>query len=112
MSACRACRRTWNGAPQQGCPECGRKGSSVATARLRGADGRDVYGQWRERETRVGFSPLPKRDGVSLGGLSGRLRVRDLGGAVSAPYKGETTPEGDLAAVAKEFMLEQPDWEE
>jgi hypothetical protein len=39
-----------------------------------------------------------------------RLHIRDLGGAVSKPYLGKTTPEGEEAKEFEEAMLEQPDY--
>lgn len=77
-----------------------------------GACAKPVYGQWAERVTEVAFDPWPKREKeLEAGGESVRMRVRDVGGAESAPYRpGKTTPEGEESRRAKEFQEWEPEW--
>lgn len=69
--------------------------------------GQPLIGNWRMRESRVRFSPLPKRSRVLPGD---RLETRDMGGATSEPYRrGMTSPEGEERRQLREFLTEQPD---
>lgn len=71
--------------------------------------GKPVVGTWAERKIDVDFAVTPKRNQIMKGGW---LRIVDLGGIESLPYRGETSPEGLEAREAKELALEQADWEE
>lgn len=88
--ACRKCKRPWH--PLQ----------------------TSVYGRWAARPIEIDFACYPKREHVSARpGSFARMRLRDMGGATSAPYApGETTPEGIEARAATEAGLEQPDWDD
>jgi hypothetical protein len=120
-SFCDQCKRGWTGVPEMRCqrPNCGRVGSSFEARFVKDKNGADAYGRWGARDVKIGFDPYPKREreGLSRGGSSARLRVRDLDGGESAPYDvgsmdPVTTPEGMAAREAKEFDLEQEDWNE
>jgi hypothetical protein len=73
-----------------------------------------VYGRWAARPIEIDFACYPKREHVSARvGSFARMRLRDMGGAVSAPYApGVTTPEGIDARAVTEREMEQPDWED
>jgi len=112
-SKCLPCGVSWPGIPEQRCPSCGRVGDSFKTSEMVTAEGKPAYGTWNLREVRVKFDPHPKRERrLDPRGSSTKLRMRDLAGLVSAPYKtGVTTPEGIAARASADFALEQPDWE-
>jgi hypothetical protein len=115
-SSCAKCNTSWAGVPEQKCPTCGKAGGSVKTSQLRTPEpDRDLaYGRWCARTSKIRFDPRPKREQV-FGGDSkyGRLLVRDAEGLESKAYNpGETTPEGEAMRESKNFMLEQPDWDE
>ena len=116
-SACTECKpsKTWPGVPEYRCPACKRVGSRFDVALMKTERGRDAYGTWDLRTIKVAFDPWPKRErtGIGRGGTYGRLHVRDLDGATSAPYDigtRKTTPEGEASRASKEFELEQPEW--
>ncbi len=111
-ATCSACGKGWPGVAEEGCPSCGKRGDGFKTTMLERADGKVAYGTWDLRDVRIAFDPHPKRErAIRKGGTSARLHLRDLGGATSATYKpGMTTPEGEIAKMAKEIMLEQEDW--
>jgi hypothetical protein len=110
---------SWVGGPAKCCPKCGFCGTKFDAEELafEGTEEGDEpivrYGNWLPMRTAMGFNPLPKREKrVEQGGTWARLYVRDLGGKVSEPYRGKTTAEGNAAARAREYGLEQPDHEE
>jgi hypothetical protein len=77
--------------------------------------GQEAIGRWSERTIQIGFDPRPKREGCLPGGEAiARLRLRDLGGAVSVPYVsgGPLSPEAAVAREGKDRACEQPDWTE
>lgn len=114
-SAC-VCGGKWVGVPSKGCPKCGLIGTVFETRQAVSPEGKNLYGTWDLRTIKVGFDPHPKRERrLKKGGSYVRLHLRDLGGQISAPYDvgaALTTPEGMAQRDAKEFALEQPDWEE
>ncbi len=112
FSQCGKCQVTWPGVPAQGCPKCGEAGDSFRTVDMKQPNGKIAYGQWCERDIKVEFSPLPKREHIDRRSPNyGRMRIRDMGGMVSEPYIiGRTTPEGLDARVATDIALEEPDW--
>ena len=115
-SSCSRCKTSWAGIPEYKCPNCHTLGDGVKITRLQTPEPNrvDAYGRWLERISRIRFDPRPKRDEVFGGDKrTGRLLIRDMGGQCSAVYKaGETSPEGVDMRASKEFMLEQPDWDE
>jgi len=115
QSRCGPCGESWVGVEL--CPKCQRVGTHHPEfMRLRDPRQPDrtkrlpAYGRWDERPIDIEFQCFPKREEAARGGSYGRLRVRDLGGAESAPYLGTTTPEGEAAREATEVALEEPDW--
>ena len=76
-----------------------------------GGCSRPRYGRWEEIDHETRFDPWPKRERILHGGAASRMHVRDMGGAESAPYLLQTTPEGKVSAEGKAFELEQPDWD-
>ena len=118
QSSCAVCKKSWPGVRESGCktPACkGRVLDSSKTSLLQ-AQGRNAYGTWALRRIEVAFDPWPKRErgGLSRKGSFCRLHIRDLEGLSSEPYDvgtRKTTPEGEKAREAKEFKLEQPDWD-
>ena len=89
------------------CTKC--RGQTAFTAReLTDERGKPVYGRWLMRESLVTFDPRPKRVGVSRN----RLLLGSLKGIESAPYLNQTTPEGQVLRELREFLLEQPDWDD
>jgi hypothetical protein len=116
-SSCAACKKSWPGVPEKGCPKCGQVGTDFQVTHAKTDAGEPAYGRWGLRDVKIGFDPYPKREreGLSRGGSFCRLHLRDLGGIDSAPYDvgtAETTPEGEAMRAAKELQLEQPDWDD
>lgn len=124
-SQCGKCGVGWPGHPEKGCPKCGGMADSFRTTMMQlseetiGKNGKpkrkptgiSAYGRWAKRPIDIEFACLPKREFIALGGTAGRMRVRDMGGAISLPYlPGMTTPEGLEARMATEQALEEPDW--
>lgn len=120
--SCSSCGASWPKVPDRVCPKCGGVGiGSVGiefhTSMVEDANGKTAYGRWAPRAVRIGFDPFPKRErGLSRRGKSSRLVVRDLGGATSKPYDvgspaPKTTPEGEAQRLAREFAMDQPDYE-
>lgn len=111
-SECRHCVQVLAGVGL--CPTCGKARAVRASLQMLHRDGKrtliPALGRWAERPIEIEFQSLPKRERISLGGSFGRMRVRDVGGAVSLPYLGVTTPEGLAAREATAEGLEQPDW--
>ncbi len=113
FAQCLKCGTGWPGAPSKGCPKCKEPGDKFDTAEMRFPDGKtSVYGRWASRDIDVEFASLPKREAIDHRSPHfGRMRVRDLGGAVSLPYvPGITSPEGEAARAANEQALDEPDW--
>ena len=150
-SGCVQCKKSWAGVPEYPlCPKCRQVGDSFSTQMIQtrredcgcdacqkaiaeaetpttrwAAKGRDAYGIWDIRLSKIAFDPYPKREriGISSEGTYAYLTVRDLGGADSAAYDvgapnasidvdgGNTSPEGLNARREKEFAQEQPDWD-
>jgi hypothetical protein len=118
-SRCKPCEKSWAGVPEMSCPSCRKTGSVFSATLVKDEQGRPAYGLWGARTIKIGFDPFPKREreGLSREGTCSRLHLRDLGGRTSAPYKvyemdPSTTPEGESARIAKEMLLEQPEWGE
>ena len=115
-SKCAPCKESWPGVPEQLCPSCDEPGTSFKTSLTLNEEQKVAYGTWSKRTVRIAFDPFPKRERetVSRAGRFARLRIRDLEGIESKPYdvgSGTTSPEGQASRDAKEFMLEQPDWD-
>lgn len=65
------------------------------------------FGEWIVRPVQMGFSPLPKREGVAKGG---RLGLRAFPQLVSTPYRpGLVSPEALALKLMTIEALEQPD---
>lgn len=121
-SRCATCGASWPGVPEKGCtnelcPNRGEVGCDFQTTLQKDANGVAAYGRWAPRDVLISFDPWPKREreGLSKDGTYARLRIRDLGGRTSAAYDvgtRTTTPEGEAQRAAREFMMEQPDYEE
>lgn len=114
QSTCDRCGVSWPGVPERGCPKCLEVGTSFRTHALETPEGKEAYGTWNVRTVEVKFDPYPKRERIlRKGGASVRLRMRDLQGAKSAPYKtGIKAAEAEALEAAKDFALDQPDWQE
>ena len=127
-SKCAPCKESWPGVFEQLCPcikscpshrdrvVCGEPGTSFKTSLTLNEENKPAYGTWSKRTVRIAFDPFPKRERetVSRAGRFARLRIRDLEGIESKPYDvggGTTSPEGEASRAAKEFMLEQPDYQ-
>ncbi len=125
-SRCPECKKSYPGTPDQGCPKCppdewGQRpiGVDFGAHYVKNEAGEVAYGTWSARTIKIAFDPYPKREreGVSRRGKFARLHLRDLGGRESALYdvgspEPLTSPEGMAARRAKDFQLEQPDWDE
>jgi len=97
------------------CPKCGQMGDYAEPLYTKLPSGQEAIGRWSERTIQIGFDPRPKREGCLPGGEAiARLRLRDLGGAVSVPYVsgGPLSPEAAVAREGKDRACEQPDWTE
>lgn len=111
FSYCQDCKKTWPGHPLKCCPKCGKIGSSSRCTFMKMADKKThAYGRWAKRKIFIEFTHEPKRESIGLQPEAGRLLIRDMGGASSIPYLGETTPEGEMSREAADEALEQPDW--
>ena len=121
-SMCTACGKSWAGVPDllcrtEGCSNFGQVGDGFKTSLKKTDAGLSAYGTWDVRTIQIGFDPHPKRERsrLSKSGEFAYLEVRDLDGAESAPYdvgSRRTTPEGEMAREAKDFALQQPDWDD
>lgn len=133
-SGCSECQTAWPGPPSKGCEKCGKVGdqcrtqmmkmrvcaicskvwgSSKACEKCGCTEQQEIaaYGRWAERSIDIEFEPHPKREGMSAGGKSARMRIRDMKNIDSAAYiPGNTTPLGLAAREAAAEGLEGPDW--
>lgn len=125
-SQCAECKTGWPGHPEKRCPKCGNVGNKfnvkemVQRSITKDGETRDrsAYGLWGVRTSEIRFDPRPKREAVMHSHSAtaepfARMCVRDMGGAESAPYRpGLVSPEAESAQGMKDFLLEQPDWDD
>jgi hypothetical protein len=111
QSYCTLCSTHWPGPIENGCPKCRTIGNHYRVGCMKLPNGLTAYGRWFPREIEIEFACFPKRERISRAGNFGRMRIRDMGGAQSRPYRpGMTTPEGIAQREANEQALEEPDW--
>lgn len=114
FSGCSNCQKTWPGMPGKLCPSCEQVGDEVRTTTMRLKNTEiAAYGRWAERDIDIEFDCHPKRERIAKGGSYGRMYVRDMKGIESVPYEpGKTTPQGLMAKLVRDEVMEMPDWEE